>query len=129
MGPLASASRLLCLPVARARANPAIQIPDVTSDIEDQLTGHDTYRRKIAMGRTIHRPRHAAEVVSNLVESSAQPEQLPEVRRAHASQRARLMFDALLQDDDAWVSDATACFFDAASCFFDLVPTLTSRFS
>jgi hypothetical protein len=60
--------------------NAAFQIPDVTSDIEDQLIGHDTFRRKIAMGRAIRRPRpHREEPPSNLVQKSSNPEQLPEV--------------------------------------------------
>jgi hypothetical protein len=33
--------------------NSSEQIPDVTAEIEDQLVGHDTYRRRLAMSRNV----------------------------------------------------------------------------
>jgi hypothetical protein len=33
--------------------NSSEQIPDVTAEIEDQLVGHDTYRRRMAMSRNV----------------------------------------------------------------------------
>jgi hypothetical protein len=42
--------------------NTCCQIPDITSDIEEQLTGQDTYRRKLAMSKHV---RSTAEHTSN----------------------------------------------------------------
>lgn len=44
-------------------------IPDVTSDIEEQLQGHDTYRRRLAMARTTRHPHSSsADAKSNLLD-------------------------------------------------------------
>jgi hypothetical protein len=77
--------------------NAANQIPDITSDIQEQLTGHDTYRRRLAMGRNGHTSVHHSskqQQQSNLVtslgapnEESAALQSLPEVRSSLKSLR------------------------------------------
>jgi hypothetical protein len=72
---------LLCRPSSFLQSDAAPQIPDVTDDIEEQLTGHDTFRHRLAMQRSVRRPHRPSEQPkSNLVEASASPQKLHEVR-------------------------------------------------
>jgi hypothetical protein len=76
------------------------QIPDITSDIEQQLQGHETYRRRLAMARAPHQHQQQQQqqssetFKSNLVEKSQNLHQLPEVPSpaAHVRALSALMF-------------------------------------
>lgn len=71
---------MLSRPASFLETDAAPQIPDVTDDIEEQLTGHDTFRRRLAMQRSVRRPHRASEQPkSNLKEASASPQKLHEV--------------------------------------------------
>lgn len=70
------------------------QIPDVTSDIEEQLTGHDTYRHRLAMARRPHHAHHSSgQGQSTLVEKAANAQQLPEVLLGRARDKETLVCD------------------------------------
>jgi hypothetical protein len=70
------------------------QIPDVTSDIEEQLTGHDTYRHRLAMARRPHHAHHGSgQGQSTLVEKAANAQQLPEVLLGRARDKETLVCD------------------------------------
>ncbi len=79
------------LPVRGAHHHNAHQIPDISDDIQDQLLGHDTYRRRLAMARNVRKSQQesgAEQVRANLVASLGVPNEessalqsLPEVPR------------------------------------------------